>query len=194
GPGARLSVGRGRRGVGGVALGWGEPVVPWWGRPAGFIHDPSWRGWGGPRVVNTTVINNTTVVNVQNINVYRNSTVQNAVVAVNEQHFGQGPITPARVTAADIKNLQPTHTAPQITATPASFVPTASRGVRPPEGSLQRSVVATRPPRAGWHTAAAGQRLVGPAGVSRPAPRLVSMPSPRESVPVPARPTFGQST
>jgi len=193
GPSASVSVSIGGPVVGWVALGWGEPVVPWWG-PAGFIHEPSWRGWGGPRVVNNTVINNTTVVNVQNINVYRNTNVQNAVVAVNEQHFGHGPITPARVAATDVKNLQPTHTAPQITASPASFVPTASRGVRPPEGSLQRSVVATRPPRAGSDTAAAGQRQVGPAGVSRPAPRLVSMPAPRESVPVPARPAFGQST
>ena len=144
--------------------------------------------------MNNTVINNTTVVNTQNITVYRNSTVQNAVATVNEQHFGHGPITPARVAAADIKNLQPTRTAPQIAATPASFVPSATRGVRPPEGSLQRSVVATRPPRAGSDAAAAGERQVGPAGVSRPAPRLVSVPSQRESVPVSARPAFGQST
>jgi hypothetical protein len=192
GPSVGVSVSIGGPVVSWVALGWGEPVVPWWG-PAGFIHEPSWRGWGGPRVVNNTVINNTTVVNVQNINVYRNSNVQNAVVAVNQQHFGHGPITPVRVAATDIKNLQPTHTAPQIAATPASFVPTASRGVRPPEGSLQRSVVATRP-HAGSDTAAGGARQVGPAGVSRPAPRLVSMPSQRESVPVPARPAFGQST
>ena len=54
---------------------------------------PSWGGWGGPRVVNNVVINNTTVVNVQNINVYRNTTVQNAVVVVNENRFGRGPIT-----------------------------------------------------------------------------------------------------
>jgi hypothetical protein len=192
GPSASVSISIGGPVVGWVALGWGEPVVPWWG-PAGFIHEPSWRGWGGPRVVNNTVINNTTVVNVQNINVYRNTNVQNAVVAVNEQHFGHGPITPARVAAADIKSLQPTHAAPQIAATPASFVPIASRGVRPPEGSLQRSVVATRP-HAGSDTAAGGARQVGPAGVSRPAPRLVSVPSQRDSVPTPARPAFGQST
>jgi len=179
--------------LGWVALGWGEPVVPWWG-PAGFIHEPSWRGWGGPRVVNNTVINNTTVVNAQNITVYRNSNVQNAVVAVNEQHFGHGPITQARVTAVDVKSLQPTHTAPQIAATPASLVPTASRGVRPPEESLQRPVVATRPPHAASGTLAGGERQVAPTAVSRPAPRLVAMPPQHESVPVPARPAFGQST
>jgi len=193
GPSVGVSLSIGGPVVGWVALGWGEPVVPWWG-PAGFIHEPSWRGWGGPRVVNNTIINNTTVVNVQNITVYRNSTVQNAVVAVHEQHFGHGPITSARVTTVDVKSLQPTHTAPQIAATPASFVPTASRGVRPPEGSLQRSVVATRAPHSGSDTAAGGEQRVGPAGVSRPAPRLVSVPPRRENVPVPTRPAFGQST
>ena len=30
-----------------VALGWGEPVVPWWGRRGG-VRGPSWRGWAGP--------------------------------------------------------------------------------------------------------------------------------------------------
>jgi hypothetical protein len=35
-------------GVGWVALGWGEPVLPWWGRP-GFRGQPWWGGWGGPR-------------------------------------------------------------------------------------------------------------------------------------------------
>jgi len=192
-PGVGVSISLGGPVVGWVALGWGEPVVPWWGRE-GFIHEPSWRGWGGPRVVNNTVINNTTVVNVQNINVYRNSSVRNAVVVVREDHFGRGPITSARVAQVDAKSLRPTHTAPQIAATPASFVPTATRGVRPPEGSVQRPVVATRPPHTGSEAAAGGERKVGPAGVPTPAPRLVSVPPRRESSPVPPRPAFGQST
>jgi hypothetical protein len=179
--------------VGWVPLGWGEPVVPWWGRE-GFIHEPSWRGWGGPRVVNNTVINNTTVVNVQNINVYRNSTVQNAVVVVPENHFGHGPITSARAAQVNVTSLRPTHSAPQIATTPASFVPSASRGVQPPEGSVQRPVVATRPPLAGSEAAARGARNVGPAGMPTPAPRLVSVPPQRESSSVPNRPAFGQST
>ena len=179
--------------VGWVALGWGEPVVPWWGRE-GVIHEPSWRGWGGPRVVNNTVINNTTVVNVQNINVYRNTTVQNAVVVVHENQFGHGPIPPARAAQVDVTSLRPTHTAPQIAATPASFVPSASRGIRPPEGSVQRPVVATRPPLAGSEAAARGARNVGPAGVPTPAPRLVSVPPQPESSPAATRPAFGQST
>src|SRR5712692_7897896 len=192
GPNVRVGVTIGGPLVSWVALGWGEPVVPWWGR-AGFIHEPSWRGWGGPRVVNNTVINNTTVVNVQNINVYRNASVQNAVVAVNENQFGRGPITSARETRVDAKSLQLTHTAPQVAATPASFVPTASRGIRPPEESLKRSVVATRPPHSLPVPPGGGERTMGPAGVPTPASRIVSAPSQREAVQVPARPPVGQS-
>ncbi len=175
-----------------VALGWGEPVVPWWGRQRA-APAPSWDGWGGPRVVNTTVINNTTVVNVQNINIYRNSSVPNAVVTVNENHFGRGSVTSARVPQVDVKNLQVIHTAPQIAATPASFVPTATRGVRPPEESLKRSVVATRPPRSGSASVAEGERKMGPAGIPTPPPRLVSPPKQVDVAPVLARPPLGQS-
>jgi hypothetical protein len=192
GPGVRVGVSIGGPLVGWVPLGWGEPVVPWWGRE-GFIHEPSWRGWGGPRVVNNVVINNTTVVNVQNINVYRNAGVPNAVVAVNENRFGHGPITSVRETRLDATSLQVTHTAPQVATTPASFVPTASRGVRPPEDTLKRSVVATRPPHSLPVPAGGGEQTTGPAGVPTPAPRIVSAPPQRESVQVPARPPVGQS-
>lgn len=193
GPSLRVGISIGGPVLGWVALGWGEPVVPWWGRE-GFVHVPSWGGWGGPRVVNNTVINNTTVVNVQTINVYGNSSVPNAVVVVNENRFGRGPITAARVTQVDVKSLQLIHTAPQIAATPASFVPTAGRGVRPPEESLKRALVATRPPHAGPESAAGGERKAGPAGIATPAPRLVSAPPRQEAVAVPVRPPFGQST
>jgi hypothetical protein len=174
--------------VGWVALGWGEPCVPWWGRGR---HAPSWRGWGGPRVVNNVVVTNMTVVNVQNITVYRNATVQNAVVAVDKSHFGHGPITRARITQVDVQRLQPIHAALPVAATPASFVPTASRGLRPPEESLKRPVVATRPLHAGSVPEAGA--TVSPAPVPRPAPHLVSVPRPPANAPVPPRPSFGQS-
>ena len=45
GPG--FSVGIGFPFVSWVALGWGEPLFPWWG-PVGFIGYPCWWGWGGP--------------------------------------------------------------------------------------------------------------------------------------------------
>jgi hypothetical protein len=87
---------------------------------------------------NDVVINNTTVVNVQNINVYRNTSVRNAVVVVNENRFGRGPITGARLSQVDVKNLRPTHAAPQVTAMPASFVPAAGR--RPASGGKPEAI------------------------------------------------------
>jgi len=193
GPSVQVSVGVGGPLVGWVALGWGEPCVPWWGRP-GFIHRPWWGGWGGPRVVNNVVIQRTTVVNVEQINVYRNTHVHNGVVVVNENRFGHGRIGPARVTHVDARNFHPIHTAPRVAPTPASYVPTASRGIRPPERDLQRRVVATRPPHRGEGTTPGGERRVGPAGAPEPAPRLVTAPQRREPAAVLSRPPFGQST
>ncbi|RPI20861.1 MAG: FecR protein, partial [Actinobacteria bacterium] len=139
GPGVRVSVGVGGPLVGWVALGWGEPCIPWWGRP-GFVHRPWWGGWGGPRVVNNVVIHRTTVVNVEHITVYRNAHVRNAVVAVREDRFGRGHIRSARVAQVDPQHLRPIHTGPRVSTTPASFVPTVRSGVRPPEASLKRPV------------------------------------------------------
>ncbi len=193
GPSVGVGIGIAGPVVGWVALGWGEPMVPWWGRP-GFIHTPWWGGWGGPRVVNNMVVNHATVVTVQNINVYRNASAQNAVVAVHENHFGRGPIMAARVNQVEARHLRPIHAAPQVAARPESFVPTASRGLRPPEGTLRRPVVATRPPHPGPQPAAGGERSAGPAGAPTPAPRLVSPSPARGTAEARPRPPFGQST
>jgi hypothetical protein len=190
GPGVQVSVGVGGPLVGWVALGWGEPCIPWWGRP-GFVHRPWWGGWGGPRVVNNVVIQRTTVVNVEQITVYRNVQVRHAVVAVHEDRFGRGHVRPARVDQVDPRHLRPIHTGPRVSAGPQSFTPTERRGVRPPQEKLTRPVVATRPPHR-WEDAPARQeRTVGP-GLPAPAPRLVTPPR-REAVAAPARPPFGQS-
>lgn len=42
-------------GVSWVALGWGEPVLPWWGH-RDYRGRPWWGGWHGPRVVNRVVV------------------------------------------------------------------------------------------------------------------------------------------
>lgn len=185
-PGVSVSVGIGGP-VGWVALGWGEPIVPWWGRH----HHPRpwWGGWGGPRVVNNVVINRTTVVNVNQINVYRNTEVRNAVVAVHGDRFGRGPVNAARVTGVNAHDLKPIHGGPRVQAVPASLVPSERHGVRPPERSLNRRVVATRAPHEQPHPVAPTAERQGAAPKTET--RLV--PAPNRSTPESlARPAYGQ--
>ncbi|MBR9979908.1 MAG: hypothetical protein KFF50_02670, partial [Desulfatitalea sp.] len=156
-PGVNVSVSIGGPFVGWVALGWGEPIVPWWGRP-GFIHQPWWGGWRGPRVVNNVIIHHNRFIDARHITTYRNSRVRNAVVTVNERHFGGGrSITRANLTPTDSRRLRPTHAAPNIATRPNHFVPTTTRGIRPPDERLNRSVVQARP------SSASNLRSTGPA-------------------------------
>ena len=179
-PGIRVAIGAPF--VSWVALGWGEPCVPWWGRP-GFVGRPWWGGWGGPRVVNNVVINRTTVVNVTNINVYRNVGVQNAVVTVRPDRFGRGPVGEARIRQVDTRQLQPVRGAVDLRPDRSSFAAASGRGVRPPENVLERGVVATRAPV----TRALPREPEG----RGPAPRIV--PAPRAGEVGEARPPLGQS-
>ena len=187
GPGVAVRVGGPL--VGWVALGWGEPVIPWWGGPR-FVGTAWWGGWGGPRVVNNVVINRTTVVNVQEINVYRNTTVQHAVVAVDHQRFGQGRVTQERVTRADVSALHPVRGPLEIKPAPASLVPSSARGVRPPEERLARPVVATRPPQASAVAPPVVETKRAPAVV--PPPKLVPAPQGANAAVVSPRPPFGR--
>jgi hypothetical protein len=190
GPSATVSTGVGPV-VGWVALGWGEPCVPWWG-PANFRHRPWWGGWGGPRVVDNVVIRSTTVVNVQEIKIYRNARERNALVVVKENHFGRGLITSARVTKVEGKSLKLIHNGPPVAPTPESFVPREKRGVRPAEKILERSVVATRPPQGRTRPAVGREQSAGPGRVPAPPPHIVSAPQHRETAPAMHRPSYGQ--
>jgi hypothetical protein len=190
-PAAGVSVSVGSPLISWVALGWGEPCVPWWG-PAGFVHRPWWGGWGGPHVVNNVEIGRTTVVEVETIRVYRNTSFQSAVVVVNREHFGHGPITKVRVTRVDVRRLEPIHAGPSVQVTAASFVPIATRGVRPSEAVLRREVVATRAPRPWGEPGRERVRPGGAAGVRVPEPRLVTVTHPQEA-PVLSRPALGRS-
>jgi hypothetical protein len=178
-PGVRVAIGAPF--VSWVALGWGEPCVPWWGRP-GFVGRPWWGGWGGPRIVNNVVVQRTTVVNVTNINVYRNVNVRNAVVAVRPDRFGRGSVREARIREVDTRRLEPVRGAVDLRPDRASFAPSEGRGIRPPERVLERRIVATRPPV----TRALPREPEG----RGPAPQIVPAPRPGEAG---ARPPFGQS-
>ncbi|MBI2524574.1 MAG: hypothetical protein HYV93_01200 [Candidatus Rokubacteria bacterium] len=129
-----------------VALGWGEPSIPWWGRP-GFVGRPWWGGWGGPRVVNNVVINRTSVVNVTNITVYRHTSVRNAVVGVSAERFGRDHVSQARVASVDVRQLEPVRGRLSVKPAAASLMPASGAAVKPPEQVVKRSVVATRAPR-----------------------------------------------
>jgi hypothetical protein len=191
-PGVRVAVGTPF--VSWVALGWGEPIVPWWGGPR-YVGHAHWAGWGGPRVVNNVVINRTTVVNVQNITVYRNSNVRNAVVAVREDAFGRREVREARVTEVDVRKLQPVRGAPRVKPDASSFV--AAHGpapVKPPAQTVERRVVATRRPVARVVPPESGRERPAPAS-NATAPRIVPAPRPAAATSAPAaRPPFGASS
>jgi hypothetical protein len=146
GGGVRLSVGLP---LAWAPLGWGEPIIPWWGRP-GYVGRASWDGWGGPRVVNNVVVRNTTIIKTQNITVYRNvagSRGENAVVGVPADRFGRADVRPTRFSQADVKGLTPVRGQLAVKPVAASLAPSSGTATRPPETTHGRSVVATRPPR-----------------------------------------------
>ena len=176
GGGVHLGVSLGRP-VYWAPLGWGEPCVPWWGR-RGFVGVPSWQGWGGPRVVNNVVINNTTVVNVQNINVYRNVTVNNAVVGVPADRFGRGAVVATRANTSEVRQLAPVRGALEVKPVAASVVASNGSAAKPPVSVQNRRVVATRAPRdQGQALREQGLPESKPVTVE-PAPKLVPAPAP----------------
>ncbi len=190
GPGVRVGIGV--PAVSWVALGWGEPLVPWWGRPT-FAGRPWWGGWGGPRLVNNVVVDRGTVVNVSNVTVWRNATVQNAVVTVNQEHFGRRPVQDARIGQVDARRLEPVRGALRVTPDASSFVGAAGRGARPPESTLARPVVATRPPVRRPIEPRDETRRGAPPVVNAPAPTIVAPARAAATAPTPQRPPFGAS-
>jgi hypothetical protein len=98
-----------------VALGWGEPLIPWWGG-VGFIGRPCWWGWGGPHVVNNVVINNYNNVNANVINNYRNQNAPGAMVGVPKDQFDTRNIERARLSGLDRGKLEPLRGALPVSA------------------------------------------------------------------------------
>jgi uncharacterized protein DUF6600 len=189
-PGVRVTVGAPF--VSWVALGWGEPLVPWWGSER-FVGHASWAGWGGPRIVNNVVINRTTVVDVRNVTVYKNAGVRNAVVAVRADAFGRRAVHEARVTEVDVRRLEPIHGRLRVTPDASSFVAGSGAAVKPPTQIQQRQVVATRRPVARVERPEVGRERTAPA-VTTPAPRIVPAPKPASTATAPApRAPFGAS-
>ncbi|MGZ8263144.1 MAG: DUF6600 domain-containing protein [Burkholderiales bacterium] len=175
GSGVSDGVGIGEPGVGWVALGWGEPLYPWWG-PHGFIGVAWWGGWGGPRVVPAEGY------------VHHNARVPRAIVAVDERHFGRGPARPSRFTIneAQKRDLRPLHGGPAVKPSGASFAGGAGRATRPPPGVLSKPPLAARGPTPAQGSAPA-QRP--PVGATPGAPATSPHAGPSAAVP---RPDFGE--
>ncbi|MBM4269630.1 MAG: hypothetical protein FJ144_24005 [Deltaproteobacteria bacterium] len=157
-PGVSVSVGfGGGPSVGWAPLGWGEPIVPWWGGVAGVtIGRPWWGGWGGPRYVNNTVINNTNInnININNIN-YRNVAYPGGFTAVSRRGFLNGELDRVDVPRDRFRDFaRPVNGAlgvvPERQSLAAARPDRVRRGraVQPPQEVLQRASVASRKPRA----------------------------------------------
>jgi hypothetical protein len=188
-PGLSLRIGVGGSAVGWVALGWGEPLRPWWGRP-GFVGVPWWGGWGGPRVVNNVVIERTAIVDVNRI-VYRNTRVSNTVIAAGEKQFGAGHIRGTRFTPRDPQELEPVRETLPVRPRPASLAAGTGRAIRPPREVTSRSVVATRPSRkvtVPWKP----ETPPGKPPLAAPAPRVITPPKRPEAAAALPRPSFGE--
>lgn len=113
---------QGGGGMSWVALGWGEPVVPWWGRP-GFRGAVWWGGWGGPRVAYH-----------EDRYVYRNASIATAVVTIRENDFGHRAVRGSMLPAPPIASLRPVHG-----DLPVHFVPAREirRDAMPPRPRLE---------------------------------------------------------
>lgn len=158
-------------------LGWGEPVIPWWGR-RGFVGVPSWVGWRGPRVVNNVVIDRS--VHVTNITVYRNVHVTNAVVGVPVDQFGRGRVPVTRINQPDVHRLRLVRGMPDARPVPASLLPAGGPAAKPSPPRTDRGVVATRAPRDPRPALQAHGLATGPTAVPPTPQRLV--PPPRGEV------------
>ncbi len=176
-----------------VALGWGEPVIPWWGRP-GFVGRPWWGGWGGPHVVNNVVINRTAIVNANDIS-FQNIRVRDAVVAVPADRFGRVRTTrDARIPVVRPAELAPIRGALPVKPAPVSLVAGGDgAAVHPPASVFATPVVAIRP----FHENKVPPRVEGFKAkpvIAEPQPRIVSTSkrqAPQAELP---RPPFGQES
>lgn len=139
GPQGGVVVGHSEPAVGWVALGWGEPCVPWWGRP-GFAHRPWWGGWGGPRVVNNVVVHQGAVIHAHHIHTYRNAAGRHAFFSARGGDFERrGGRHGRRFERADAKDLRPMFSGPTRRVTPVGFQPPTPRGKQPDVKGPDRS-------------------------------------------------------
>jgi hypothetical protein len=165
-----------------VALGWGEPCVPWWG-PPGFVGAAWWGGWGGPRVVNNVRIEHKTVYKAKQINIYQNAGVRDAIVAVDRDHFGRRSGGGERLRASKAGKLKPVHGDFDVRPDRSNLVGEAKAARR--RSSCASARVATRAPKLDPEPRLEPQRApkqqAGRAERPRPSARRRAAPAPGEA-------------
>ena len=175
----------GAPGMSWVALGWGEPLLPWWGQSE-FRGRPTWRGWGGPQEVNKVAVEPGRPVDVSHFH-YRNATVPHTIVFDPDDRFGRnnGHVAYHRLDRTD--ELAPVHGELPVKPNAQSLVGGAAKGIRPPPALVNRPVVSAHQPpeiRRPWRAEAAGEGKA-----ATPQTRYVSPPErPWTELP---RPAFG---
>jgi len=135
-PGVNVSVSIGPS-VSWIPLGWGEPVVPWWG-PTHFRRRPCWNGWGGPTIINHIHVDRHRV-HLRDIHRYHHQDRRNAWIGVHRDQFGRRSARHFHVPEKDRRHLRPV----------LSDVPIRPRdvGVRRIDRDQLRSERAPRPDR-----------------------------------------------
>ncbi|MEA2626501.1 MAG: hypothetical protein QOD06_2546 [Candidatus Binatota bacterium] len=126
-----------------VALGWGEPLFPWWG-PPGFVDVAWWGGWGGPRIVNERIVRERIIVE-RNVT-FVNSRVGGAVVETRADRFARGDRDYRRASPDRVHEMHRVAHDHFARPTAAGLSPRSGSGRRPPEDVLARAVVARRAP------------------------------------------------
>jgi hypothetical protein len=130
-----------------VALGWGEPVLPWWGHREHRWH-PRWDGWGGPHIDH------------DGHGHYDNTRHPHAILTMPADKFGREPVRATVETRYLPESFVLLREAlPQPSR--ASLLGGAPRGVQPPREVVNRPVVSTRPPRENvlpWQDQSSGTR------------------------------------
>src|SRR5262249_23150444 len=118
--------------------------------------------------------------NVTNITVYKNVTVNRAVVGVPADRFGHHDVRPAHLAQAELTQLKPVHGALEVKPVAASVMPAGGHGLKPPAALQERTLVAPRAP----NDVAPALRAQGLTPTERrAAPRLV--PAPNRAIPAP---------
>lgn len=163
-----------------VALGWGEPVLPWWG-PHDYRGRPHWVGWGGPRIAFNEASYR-----------YRNAAFPRAVLTAPGGRFGRERIRAVPETRFRAEDFAAVRGDLPVKPSTASLAGGAPRGVQPPRDILTRPVISTRPAREHalpWKETAP---RIAPEAAAPPA-RIIRPPSLREQEanPLP-RPPFGR--